>query len=171
MHRASLGIRQGYPISPYLFLFVHSAIMDEVDKEVAEKVGHEPWVHNARTPLSHVPLYSVPPPRIAHLKVSRDTWCVLQKRAEGALTPSYTRIPDRATAAAGGRQGDDAIPITEHWRDENSFHFHYKHKREIHEEPRSQSTGLPILTPGGSFCRPNEKSLHNKNDGIGRPTD
>ena len=39
-HTASTGIRQGCPLSPYLFLFVHSTIMNEVDELVRQQMGH-----------------------------------------------------------------------------------------------------------------------------------
>ena len=52
--QASTGIRQGCPLSPYLFLFVHSTIMNEVDELVHQQLGHHPWVHSAKTPISQL---------------------------------------------------------------------------------------------------------------------
>ena len=53
-HTAHTGIRQGCPLSPYLFLFVHSTIMNLVDTKVEEKLGYIPWVHSANTPLTQL---------------------------------------------------------------------------------------------------------------------
>ena len=39
-HLAHTGIRQGCPLSPCLFLFAHSTIMNLVDQQVEQKLGY-----------------------------------------------------------------------------------------------------------------------------------
>ena len=48
------GIRQGCPLSPYLFLFGHSTIMNLVDQQEEENLRYFSWVHSANTPLTQL---------------------------------------------------------------------------------------------------------------------
>ena len=50
--RASSGIRQGCPMSPYLFLIVHSAIMHDVQEQLTEGGTQQlPTLHSQQRPL------------------------------------------------------------------------------------------------------------------------
>ena len=48
---AKAGIPQGCPLSPYLFLIVHSMILFDVDKQLLEDGGLPPWVFSQQAPL------------------------------------------------------------------------------------------------------------------------
>ena len=51
---ASSGIRQGCSLSPYLFLFVHIAIIDDEDAKVEREEGRKPWIRSAEVPLTQL---------------------------------------------------------------------------------------------------------------------
>ena len=48
------GIRQGCPISPYLFIVLLSSVMADVSIQFQNSYGYTPWVHSAVHPLQHL---------------------------------------------------------------------------------------------------------------------
>jgi hypothetical protein len=49
---AQSGIRQGCPLSPYLFLLVHSAIVHAVETQLTQQHSQpQPWLHSQQHPL------------------------------------------------------------------------------------------------------------------------